>query len=202
MHKTPQKQAASDRNDLSTAIVVGALAVLALLYDGIRRVAALFAEPGLITVEAPIPAQSITADLGEGAQATVTSAALAVDGVNIVSVVSLVTAIVVHVLGLMTVAVLAVLVCRRLSRGVVFDATNTRLMFWISMSLLIGGLGEAWFLNMGLNGVFAALGADFDGQAGLLLEAVPMFAVAMAVGVLVIIFRRGAALQRETEGLV
>lgn len=202
MRKTPEKQARADRNDLSTAIVVGALVVLYLLYDGIRRVRELFETPGMITAEAPIPAQRLTADVGDGAQATVTSAALVVDGVNIVSIVSLVTAIVVHVLGLVAVAVLAVLVCRRLGRGIVFDAVNTRLMFWISMSLLIGGLGETWFLNMGLNGVFAALGAEFDGQTELILEVVPMFAVAIAVGVLVIIFRRGAALQRETEGLV
>jgi hypothetical protein len=36
----------------------------------------------------------------------------------------------------------------------------------------------------------------------LFTDGIPLFIAAIAVGVLVIVFRRGSALQRETEGLV
>jgi hypothetical protein len=55
---------------------------------------------------------------------------------------------------------------------------------------------------MGLNGLFATLGAEYDGQWGALSVLFPWFLAAIAVGVLVIVFRRGEHLQRETEGLV
>ena len=200
--KDLKTQAKADRNDLVTAIIVGTLAIGFLVYDGIRRISALFAAPGLITVEAPIETQTITADLGGGAPATVDSATLVVDGVNMVSVVCLVLAIVVGVVGLIVVAALGVVLCRRLAQGAAFDAVNLRLTFGISIALLVAGLGEVWFQNMGLNGVFAALGDEFNGQTGLFLQAVPLYVTALAVGVLVIVFRRGIRLQKDTEGLV
>jgi hypothetical protein len=73
----------------------------------------------------------------------------------------------------------------------------------MSMALIAGGLVGPWFENLGLNGVFAALGGEFDGHRWLLFtDGIPLFIAAIAVGVLVIVFRRGSALQRETEGLV
>jgi len=46
------------------------------------------------------------------------------------------------------------------------------------------------------------LGGEYDGQWGALSVLFPWFLAAIAVGVLVIVFRRGEHLQRETEGLV
>ncbi|WP_102191386.1 hypothetical protein [Microbacterium aurantiacum] len=202
MSKDPKTQAKADQNDLITGIIVGALAIGFLVYSGISRISDLFAAPGAITVKAPVGTQEITADVGSGATATIDSATLVVDGVSTISVVCLVVAIIVEVLGLIAVAALGVMLCRRLARGIVFDAVNLRLTFGASISLLAAGLGQMWFQNMGLNGVFAALGDEFEGQTSLLMRALPFFVAAIAVGVLVIVFRRGIRLQRETEGLV
>lgn len=197
------KRAKSDRNDLNTAIAVGVLVVGWLMFDCVSEVVHLFANAGAVTVTTRVPAQEITAAIGAGAPATVESATLVVADVSGISIVSLVMAIVLRALCLVAVAVLGVIVCGRLMRGIVFDRANTRLTFTMSIGLLAAGLVGPWFENMGLNGVFAALGGEFDEQRWLLFaDGVPLFVAAIAVGVLVIVFRRGSALQRDTEGLV
>lgn len=192
----------SDRDDLNTGIIVGALVVAWLLYDGVRRIADLFATTGAVTVSTRVPAQEVTAAIGEGASATIDSATLVVADVNAISIGSLVLAIGLPALCLIAVAALGVIVCRRLMRGILFDRANTRLTFAMSMGLLATGLLGPWFENMGLNGVFAALGGDFDDQWLLLADEIPLFVAAIAVGVLVIVFRRGTDLQKDAEGLV
>jgi hypothetical protein len=197
------KQIKSERNDLNAAVVVGALVVGWLLYDGIRRIAELFSTAGALTVTTRVPEQEITAAIGGGVPAVVDSATLVATDVNLVSVVCLVIAIALRAVCLTAAAVLGVIVCRRLMRGILFDRVNTRLTFTMSMALIAGGLVGPWFENLGLNGVFAALGGEFDGHRWLLFtDGIPLFIAAIAVGVLVIVFRRGSALQRETEGLV
>ncbi|KDA06930.1 hypothetical protein DC31_07785 [Microbacterium sp. CH12i] len=202
MAKDAQALARSDRNDLGTAVVVAAFAVGFLIYNGIRQIAMLFSTPGAITVETPLTAQPFTANIGAGASATAHAATLMVSDVSAIGVIFLVLGIVLSTVGLIVAAVLGAVLCRRLLRGHVFDATNTRLTFAISLVLLIGPLGNVWFTNMGLNGVFAAAGGEFESHPQLLLDAVPLFVASIAVGVLVIVFRRGAALQRDAEGLV
>jgi hypothetical protein len=202
MARDPQEQAKRDRTDLGAAVVVAALVIVALVYNGTRRIMSLFATPGSITVDAPFDEQSVIVKIGGGIPATVSSGTVVVQDVSVVSVFSLVAAVVIGTLCLITAAVLGAVLCRRLLRGRVFDRINIRLTFSISLALLIGGLGEVWFQNMGLNGVLSALGGEFDGQTELMLQAVPLYVAAIAVGVLVIVFRRGAELQRETEGLV
>ncbi|MGM7680466.1 hypothetical protein [Microbacterium sp. A94] len=201
--KNMAKQARADRNDLNSAMVVGALIIGWLIFNSIRSIVELFATAGSVTVTTRIPAQEITAAIGAGALATTELATLVVADVNAVSVVSLVVAIVLRALCLITVAALGVIVCRRLIRGILFDRVNTGLTFAMSMGLLAAGLLGTWFENMGLNGVFAALGGEFDEQRWLLFtDGVPLFVAAIAVGVMAIIVRRGSALQRDTEGLV
>lgn len=203
MTKDMAKQAKADRNDLLSAMIVGALAIGVLVYDGARRLLELFSTAGAVTVTTPVPTQPITAAIGQGAAATTDVATLVVDGVNVISVVSLVLAIALRAVCLIAVAVLAVIVCQRLLRGVVFDQVNSRLTFAMSIGLIAAGLVGPWFENMGLNGVFAALGGDFGDARWLLFrDGMPLFVAAIAVGVLVIVFRRGARLQKETEGLV
>lgn len=197
-----QKQQARDRGDLTAAIITGALVIAALIYDAIRRIGILFQTPGSLTVDAPVPPQPITADIGEGVSATVNVATLVVADVNAVSVASLVLAVVASSACLVVATTLAVLMCRRLLQGIVFDRVNARFTTAISMLLLAAGLLGHWFENMGLNGVFAALGGEFNEQWALFLQMVPFFIAAMAVGVLGIIFQRGIRLQRDTEGLV
>lgn len=203
MAKDIATQAKADRNDLLTAIGVGALVIGVLVFDLVQRLGILFSTPGAVTVSAPIPQQQITAAIGAGTAATVDTASLAVADVNLVSVICLVIAIVVRALCLIAVAALGVAVCRRLLRGVVFDPLNARLTLIMSMALLAAGVIGPWFENMGLNGVFAALGGEFGEARWLLLrDGVPLFVAAIAVGVLVIVFRRGVRLEKETEGLV
>lgn len=203
MAKDPARQIKADNNDLNTAIVVGALVIGLLLYDGIRRISELFSTAGAVTVTAGVPAQEITAAVGGGAPATIHTATLIVTDVNALSIASLVLAIALRALCLIAVTALGLVLCRRLLQGIVFDRTNTRLTFAMSMGLLAAGLAGPWFDNMGLNGVFAALGSEFSDGPGLLVrDGVPLFIAAIAVGVLVIVFRRGTALQRDAEGLV
>lgn len=197
------KQARADQNDLIGAMAVGALAIGALVWDAAQRLLELFSTASAVTVTTRIPAQAITAAIGDGAAATSDMATLVVEGVNTVSVVSLVLAIVLRAACLVAVAVVAVIVCHRLLRGIVFNQTNARLTFAVSMLLLAAGLVGLWFESLGLNGVFAALGGDFGDDRWLLLrDGIPLFVAAIAVGVLVIVFRRGARLEKETEGLV
>lgn len=204
MGKDAMKQAKADLNDFSTAIIVGALVIAWLLYDSIQGIVDLFGTAGSVTVTTRVPAQEITAAIGAGAQATVDTATIVVaDVMSGISINSLVLAIALRALCLIAVAVLGVILCRRLMRGTLFDRVNTRLTFAMSIGLLAAGLIGPWFENMGLNGVFAALGGDFDEQRWLLFtDGVPPFIAAIAVGVLVIVFRRGTALQKDAEGLV
>jgi hypothetical protein len=126
-----------------------------------------------------------------------------VHDVNTLSVVCLVLGIGLTTTGLVTATVLGTVLCRRMLQAKVFDRVNVRLTFAISLVLLVTGIGGGmWFPTMGLNGVFAAIGAEFNDQPRLLLDSTPVLVAALAVGVLVIVFRRGTALQRETEGLV
>ncbi|MDQ0642813.1 hypothetical protein [Microbacterium murale] len=202
MARTPELQARRDRTDLWTGIIVGALVIAFVSFRGTSAVVSLFATPGAITVDAHIPAQVITTRLGEGTEATVTSGTLVVADVNTVSVICLVLAIVLGALGLAAAAALGAWSCIRMLRGTVFDQLNVRLLFALSLSLLLAWAGEYWFRNMGLNGVFAAIDEDFRGQTAFNLATVPLLVAAIAVGVLVIVFRRGTALQKDAEGLV
>src|SRR5690606_14637062 len=124
-------------------------------------------------------------------------ATLVVPDLNIVSTVSFVIAIVVRTLTLVAATVLAVLVCRRLWRGIVFDAGNSRMLTAMSLLMLVAALGGMFFENMGLNGVFAALGGEHVGQWMLLWDQAPLIVASIAAGVLVIVFRRGAVLQKD-----
>lgn len=203
MTKDMAKQAKADSSDLISAIIVGALAIGVLVNDAVQRMLELFSTQGAVTVTAPVPVQEVTAGIGAGAAATIDTATLVVDGVNSVSVISLVLAIVLRALCLIAVAALGVVLCRRLLGGVVFDKVNSRLTFAMSIGLLAAGLVGPWFEHMGLNGVFAALDGDFDDGRWLLFrDGIPLFVAAIAVGVLVIVLRRGTRLQKETEGLV
>jgi len=196
------KQTRADQNDLNTAIMIGALVIGWLLFDSIRNLVGLFGTPGAMTVTTRVPAQEITASIGTGAPATIDSATLVATDVNLISIICLVLTIVLRAIFLISATVLGVVVCRRLMRGILFDRLNSRVTFVMSITLLAAALAPSWFENMGLNGVFAALGGEFDGQWLLLAEGAPLVVTSIALGVLVIVFRRGATLQRDTEGLV
>lgn len=197
-----EKKQRSDRDDLIWSVLVAALLIGLLVFRAVSDLIHLFSTPGAVTVDAPIPAQEITAQIGGGAAAIVSEGALVVNGVNTVSVVSLVLAIVLTAVAFIAASALALTACLRLLRGHLFDRTNVRLLFWLSMSLLAAWLCNDAFQVMGLNGVFAALDGEFTGQAAIAFSDVGTLIAAIGVGVLVIIFRRGAALECETEGLV
>ncbi|WP_300267744.1 hypothetical protein [Microbacterium sp.] len=173
-----------------------------VLYDSIRRILELFSTPGAISARSPLPPQQIEAGVGSGVSAVMDSAVLIVPGVNTVSIVCLVLSIALGAVGLIGAAVLVAALCVRLLRGSVFDRINIRLLAAISLSLTGAALCTMAFRTMGLNGVFAAVGGSFDEQRQLFFEQLPLFGVAFAVAVLIVVFRRGALLQKETEGLV
>lgn len=190
------------RNDILYGIVACLIATGFVVYDSIQRIGELFSAPGAISARTPLPSQGITAEVGGGTSATIDSAVLTVPGVNTVSIVCLVLGIVLSAVGLILAAVLAATVCVRLLRGIVFDRINIGLLTAVSIALTAAALCDMAFRTMGLNGVFAAAGGEFNAQRGLLFEQLPLFGVAFAVGLLVIVFRRGVALQKDAEGLV
>lgn len=199
---TPELQARRDRGDLWTAIIVGAVVAIGIAAVAVRAIVEMFSVPGSVTATIPVDPQTFPLSVGAGTAGTVTSAQVSVPGVSPVATACFVIAVFLSSGGLIVATALGSLVCARMLRGAVFSKQNTRALFAISMLLLFAPLAGSFFRNMGLNGLFATLGAEYDGQWGALSVLFPWFLAAIAVGVLVIVFRRGEHLQRETEGLV
>lgn len=202
MTRTPELQARRDRGDLWTAVVVGALVGVGIAAIAIREIASLFSIPGTVTATIPVDPQTVPLSVGTGVAGTVSSAQVSVAGVSPVAIACFVIAIVLAAGGLIVATALGSLVCVRMLRGSVFSRRNTGALFAISMLLLFAPLAGSFFRNMGLNGLFATLGGEYDEQWAATLDLLPWFLAAIAVGVLVIVFRRGEHLQRETEVLV
>ncbi len=202
MTRTPELQARRDRGDLWTAVVVGTLVAAGIAAIAIREIRGLFGVPGTVTATVPVDPQTVPLSVGTGIAGTITSAEVSVADVSPVAIACLVIAVVLTAVGLIAATALGSLVCVRMLRGSVFSRQNTRALFAISMLLLAAPLAGSFFSNMGLNGLFTSLGEEYDGQWAATLALAPWFLAAIAVGVLVIVFRRGEHLQRETEGLV
>lgn len=197
-----RRRAQPYRNDLlwGVAWCLGASAFV--IYNGTQRLLELFATPGAVSARAPLPAQSLTAEVGDGIPAFVDSAVMTVPGVNTVSVVCLVLGVVLSAIGLIGGAVLAAVLCVRMLRGIIFDRINTRVLSAISISLACAAICDMGFRTLGLNGVFAAAGGEFNADRQLFFDQLPLLGVAFGIATISIVFRRGAALQRDTEGLV
>lgn len=201
MARTLEAQARSDRADLRAAVVVSIVVAAVIVNQAYIALWGLFRTPGSVTTSIVVPAQTVPISLGSATEGLVTEAQVSVSGVAPVAVIFLVVGILITAFGLLAATILGALFCVRLLRGVLFIRSNTAILFAISMLLLGAPLLGSFFEHMGMNGVMARLGAEDVSQWAYTLQLMPILA-AMAVGVLVIVFRRGERLQRDTEGLV
>jgi hypothetical protein len=202
MTRSAELQAQRDRTDLWAAIIVCAVVIVVIVNQAVTAIAELFSVPGAVTTTVPIGPDAVPLPAGAGFTGTVISAQVSEPGVSPVATACFVIGIVLAALGLIAATALGCLFCVRMLRGKAFSRSNTRVLFAISMLLLLAPVAGSFFRNMGLNGLFAAAGSEYDGQWDATMALLPAFVAAIAVGVLVIAFRRGEHLQRDTEGLV
>ncbi|MGI6877188.1 hypothetical protein [Microbacterium sp. gxy059] len=192
----------NDRSDIGTVVTVGILVVAYILYVAVTRLSEMFSVPGSVTAPVPMPASDSTVSTGLDAAASADTVLLSVAGVNAISTGSFVVSIALPALAYASAALLGIRICRNLLRGDVFSPANARITTVASLLLAGGALVGAFFRVLGLNGMLAAAGGDFGEHTRVMLDVAPVFLAAIAIGVLPVIFRRGLALQKETEGLV
>ncbi|MCP2031591.1 hypothetical protein L1277_001682 [Okibacterium sp. HSC-33S16] len=202
--ETTLRPTRSDRADLWTVLVVGAIVATGALVHAVMRIVSVVSNTD-VEVIAPFAADTRAAvpvgPNGTPLDVQVDTAVLTVSGLPVIVVVSLVFAAVAELLMTLGIVACAALVCRNLMRGQAFSRTNTRLVFATSITIIVGTTLVNLFSTMGANGALAKLSdKTFDGfVAGASL--VPYF-IAIALGAVALAFKAGERLQRDTEGLV
>ena len=91
----------------------------------------------------------------------------------------------------------------RMTRDRVFDRTNSRLVSWAGITVLLGwGLG-GFFQHLGVNGAVAVLSGHTD-SGNEIASGIDLFPLAVGVAVILlgVVFEVGMRLQRDAEGLV
>lgn len=193
----------SDRADLWTVIVVGVIVAVFALGNAIVRIASILPNTN-VDVLAPFFDTVAALPLGPGGapvDVRVDSAVLTVSDLPVVVVVALVSAVLVELAATLIIVACAMLLCRNLMAGRAFSRTNTRLVFTVSITLIVGTTLSSLFTTMGSNGAFAALSeGSYDGAVAT-ADLVPYFA-AIALAAVALAFKAGERLSRETEGLV
>lgn len=123
--------------------------------------------------------------------------------VNAVSMASGAVSGIIAGLAALTVTAAVAFVAWRFLRGGFFVTATARAFDVIGWTLLIGGVGVMSFDTLARNGVLAAVGIEGEPIHPTEFAAfAPVWAIAVAVGLLGHAFRRGIRLQKETEGLV
>ena len=193
----------SDRADLWTVIIVGIMIAVFALGNAVVRIASIVPNTN-VDVLAPFFDTVTALPLGpDGAMVDVRvdSAWLTVSDLPVIVVASLVGAVLVELAMTLIIVASAMLLCRNLMTGNAFSRTNTRLVFTVSATLIVGTTLSSLFTTMGVNGAFATLSdGSYDGAVAT-GDIVPYFA-AIALAAVALAFKTGERLQRETEGLV
>ncbi len=193
----------SDRADLWTVIIVGVMVAVFALGNAVVRIASVVPNTN-VEVLAPFFDTVTALPLGlDGAMVDVRvdSAWLTVSDLPVIVVVSLIATVLVDLAMTLVIVASAMLLCRNLMAGNAFSRTNTRLVFTVSITLIVGTTLSNLFTTMGTNGAFATLSqGSYDGAVAT-GNIVPYFA-AIALGAVALAFKAGERLQRETEGLV
>lgn len=193
----------SDRVDLWTVITVGVVVAVFALVNAIVRIVSIVPNKN-VDVLAPFFDTVAALPLGPGGELVdvrVDSAIVTVSDLPVVVVVSLVAAVLVELATTLIIVVCAMILCRNLMTGTAFSRTNTRLVFTVSISLIVGATLASLFTTMGSNGAFATLSeGSYDGAVAT-ANLLPYFA-AIGLGAVALAFKAGERLSRETEGLV
>jgi hypothetical protein len=193
----------SDRVDLWTVIVVGVVVAVFALVNAVVRIASIVPNKK-VDVLAPFFDTVAALPIGPGGELVdvrVDSAVLTVSDLPGVVVVALVGAVLAELATTLVIVACAMLLCRNLMAGNAFSRTNTRLVFTVSITLIVGTTLSSLFTTMGSNGAFATLSeGSYDGAVAT-ANLVPYF-VAIALAAVALAFKAGERLRRETEGLV
>jgi hypothetical protein len=193
----------SDRADLWTVIVVGAIAAAGTIGLAITRLAGILPNSG---VEVLVPFVDTPASLPIGPSGTdldveVDQGVLTVSGLPGIVVAFLVLAVLIEATMTLTIVACTGILCRNLMKGSAFSRTNTRLVISSAVVLVAGTALGGLLQTMGANGALAAAsGGSFNGvvASGSL---VPYFA-ATGLAAVSLAFKAGERLQRDADGLV
>ncbi len=159
--------------------------------------------PEPLACEQPVPPPSTGLVCAHVDTADVTIAAL---GLGTRAVLALGDALAMVLLALP--AVLLVVVCGQALKGAPFSRTVSRWLFVCAAVVLIAGLGADFAGSVGralaAGEILPPPGDGAVTSTGISYVTVPFWPIgaALGLGALAIVFRRGAVLQRETEGLV
>ncbi|MGN7977560.1 hypothetical protein ACTJJ4_08305 [Microbacterium sp. 22195] len=197
----------SEKQDAVTVVGVGVLAALFTLYWGVMRAWRTFGSPdGIawnITVDETPVNVTVGSDTGS-VDVIMREGIVYSDQVNAVSVTMIAVSIAASVLTALVVIACIVYLAHCALRGHLFRTGTIQVWNVIAGALIGGGALMLFGDTLGGNGVLAAVGlgdAEVSPSVGFQGYA-PMFAVAIACGLVSIAFRRGVRLQKETEGLV
>lgn len=194
----------SDRADLWTVIIVGAVAAAVTVGFAVNRLADILPNSG---VEVLVPFADTAAPVPIGPDGAlvpveIDQAVLTVSGLPGVVVASLALAVVVDALMVLTIIACLGTLCRNLmTRGRAFSRTNTRLVITTAIALIAGTSIGTLLQTMGVNGAFATV-SERSYEAMVATASLAPYFIATGLAAVALAFKAGERLQRETEGLV
>jgi len=196
-----------ERSDSATVLAIGVIAAVATVWWGADRAYSTFGAPLGIAWHIQIDEMPVNATVGSATgdvSAIVGEGTVFAEHVNAVSIVMIIVSLVASILTALVVIGCVMFLARSAMRGTLFTRRTARAWDVIGGALVAGGVLMLVGDTLGGNGVLAALGlqdADVAPSVGFWGYA-PMWAVGCACGLIGIAYRRGLALQRDTEGLV
>jgi hypothetical protein len=190
----------SKRYDLTgwvTIIVLSIVGIAYLLGGMIFRVAQILSDHD---VPITVPFQNTGTDLALGGATThvaITEGVVHVSGLSGVTFGCVLIGEILQSGAPIAILVLLAVFAFRMARERVFDRTNSRLVTWAGISVLIGVVG-GFFAHMGVNG---AVPESLYPEISSRIDLFPI-AIGAALMLFGVVFELGTRMKRETEGLV
>lgn len=202
MNQHSPNTAASQKADLQFMAASAVVGVVAAGTNAVARFREAFGDGVRASIQ--MPDATAVATGADGSTLSGRPITMLVDAaaLNPVSLVTMCASIVVASLTWILLLVFVALIAREFGRGAVFSTRTQRLLSAICWTLLAGSVCTYGLDMLTRNGVLALVGDGFGGTGFAWEPYAPAFFGAMAAGAIAIAFRRGAALQRDTEGLV
>lgn len=192
--------------DAATVLLYGVAAAVIVGISIVSRALSTFREDG-IAWTIPVDERPIDAGVDSGAitvNGIVQEVLVIAPDVNSVSVACIIAALALSATAALLVIGGTMSIARNFLRGHFFVRGNVVALDVIGWTVSVAPLLILTFEHMGRNGVLAALGlADAESIHPVQFWAIlPVLAIGVAIGLVSRAFRRGIALQKETEGLV
>ena len=186
------------REDFEVMTLTGGLAVLAALAFIVRDLVRILPNQDVpVTVDLTEVPHDLLLDGTASAQAT--EAVVRVSDLGSVPLVSVLAAALAPTITMMAVAVCFTLLGRSFHRGEFFSPVSLSAITWAACTLMLGACVIPAFEGFAANSALASIDLRFGQMIG--IDPV-MFLAGFLLGVVGYAFRRGARLQRDTEGLV